>query len=57
MRKELTAEPEELLLYDYEYPASSIANRPASPRDSARLMVVEKNSDKPVFSVFSDIGS
>ncbi len=56
MRRELIADPEELLLYDFQYPASAIADAPASPRDSARLMVVDKNNDEPIFSIFSDLG-
>ena len=28
-------------LFDFELPASSIALRPASPRDSARMLVVQ----------------
>jgi S-adenosylmethionine:tRNA ribosyltransferase-isomerase len=32
-------------LFDFELPASSIALRPASPRDSARMLVVRPDSD------------
>ena len=42
---------------DYTLPSELIANRPISPRDSARMMVINRSSKKITESVFSDIGS
>ncbi len=41
--------------FDYVLPEGLIAQRPASPRDSARLLVVPKNSKKFEHRVFTDI--
>lgn len=35
--------------YDYEFPQDSIAQKPASPRDSAKLLIYDRNT-KEVFS-------
>lgn len=40
---------------DYKYPSELIAEHPVSPRDSARLMVVNRNSKKIAESAFSEI--
>jgi S-adenosylmethionine:tRNA ribosyltransferase-isomerase len=42
--------------YDYELPPECIAQRPAEPRDSSRLMVLERASGEIRHSVFSNIG-
>jgi len=40
--------------YDYVLPADQIAQVPAEPRDSARLLVV-KDSDSPIHAIFRDL--
>ena len=42
--------------YDYHLPKEQIANRPASPRDSARLFVYNTKTDEVAFDVFGGIG-
>jgi S-adenosylmethionine:tRNA ribosyltransferase-isomerase len=42
--------------YDYDLPDTSIANTPASPRDSARLFVYDTASDTITFDTFRNIG-
>ncbi len=34
----------DLSLYEYELPAEMIAQRPAEPRDSSRLMILQRDS-------------
>ena len=46
-----------LASFDYELPESSIAQKPSSPRDNARLMTVQRKTGKTSDAVFSDIGS
>ncbi|MFA6523132.1 MAG: tRNA preQ1(34) S-adenosylmethionine ribosyltransferase-isomerase QueA [Candidatus Peribacteraceae bacterium] len=47
---------EELLgLYDYDYPRDLIAQAPASPRDSARLLVFDRSSKHMEDAIFHDI--
>lgn len=46
-----------LRLYDYALPPELIANAPASPRDSARLLVYNRTSGEIINSVFRDIGT
>ena len=41
--------------FDYELPADLIANTPVEPRDSSRLMIMDKSSDALVHRCFSDI--
>lgn len=49
--------PESILKqYDYALPPELIANKPAVPRDSARILVYDKRLKKPVFNVFANIG-
>ena len=51
--------PETRLLtsdFDYELPPELIAQHPAEPRDSARLMVVDRASGEVSHSVFREIG-
>ncbi|MDD5099052.1 MAG: tRNA preQ1(34) S-adenosylmethionine ribosyltransferase-isomerase QueA [Candidatus Colwellbacteria bacterium] len=45
----------ELAFYDYDYPEELIATSPASPRDSARLMVVSKEGKVKDIATFADI--
>ncbi|MCK6462644.1 MAG: tRNA preQ1(34) S-adenosylmethionine ribosyltransferase-isomerase QueA [Candidatus Pacebacteria bacterium] len=40
--------------YDYQYPKELIAQSPASPRDSARLMIYNRKSDKVFFDIFAN---
>lgn len=42
---------------DYNLPSELIASHPITPRDSARMMVVDRSNKKITESVFSDIGS
>ena len=42
--------------YDYDLPAARIAQRPAVPRDSARLLVLDRARDAIEHRVFRDIG-
>ena len=41
--------------YDYEFPEELIANAPANSRDSARLLVYDRNEKKPRDDVFQNI--
>lgn len=41
--------------YNYHLPEGLIANRPASPRDSARLFVYDTKTDEVYFDVFRNI--
>lgn len=42
--------------YYFELPDSFIATKPAEPRDTSKLMVIEKSSDKISHSTFKNIG-
>jgi S-adenosylmethionine:tRNA ribosyltransferase-isomerase len=47
---------EELLRqYDYQFPPQMIAKEPASPRDSARLLIYKRKDQSVVFDRFSNI--
>jgi S-adenosylmethionine:tRNA ribosyltransferase-isomerase len=41
--------------YDYKFPKELIAQEPARPRDSARLMVYNRRSGQVIFDVFTNI--
>lgn len=41
--------------FDYEFPASAVAQAPASPRDSARLLVHRRADGRNFFARFSDL--
>src|SRR5688572_14710371 len=43
-------------LFDYPLPSSAIAQTPAEPRDSSRLLVLHRASGKVEHSHFRDIG-
>ena len=43
-------------LFDYELPADLIAQQPAEPRDSSRLLVLHRTSGHIEHRVFGDIG-
>ncbi|MCL4406215.1 MAG: tRNA preQ1(34) S-adenosylmethionine ribosyltransferase-isomerase QueA [Patescibacteria group bacterium] len=45
-----------LALYDYSFPEMAIAQKPASPRDSARLLVYNRKTGKIAFDIFRDLG-
>jgi S-adenosylmethionine:tRNA ribosyltransferase-isomerase len=42
-------------LYDYKFPASLIAQSPATPRDSAKLLVYNKKSGKVFYDIFRNL--
>lgn len=42
--------------YDYEFPATLIAQKPASPRDSAKLLVYDRASGSTTETTFAHIG-
>lgn len=42
-------------LYDYEFPKELIASKPASPRDSAKLLVYARNDSKIRHDVFRNL--
>ena len=44
-----------LLDYDYELPENLIGQLPRTPRDSARLMTIDKNKNKIEHKIFSEI--
>ena len=44
-------------LYDYDLPQEMIAQRPADPRDSSRLLVLHRDSGAIEHRAFSDIGT
>jgi S-adenosylmethionine:tRNA ribosyltransferase-isomerase len=48
---------ETLALYDYAFPPDRIAQAPANPRDSARLLVYDRESRSVAWSAFRDIGA
>ncbi len=41
--------------YDYKFPEELIAQKPASPRDSARLLICDRASGKIKYDVFSNL--
>lgn len=41
--------------FDFEYPESLIASRPAEPRDSSRLLVIDRSKDTIEHKTFRDI--
>ena len=41
--------------YEYDLPEELIANRPIRPRDSSRLLIVDKKSGKVDLGFFSDL--
>ncbi len=41
--------------YDYKFPDSLIAQEPAHPRDSARLLIYENGSKRITHSIFTDL--
>lgn len=43
-------------LFDYELPSSFIAQQPAEPRDSSRLMVLHREGGRIEHRIFRDIG-
>ena len=43
-------------LFTYDLPAELIAQAPAEPRDSSRLLVLDRTADKLVHATFRDIG-
>jgi S-adenosylmethionine:tRNA ribosyltransferase-isomerase len=43
--------------YDYRLPTELIATEPAEPRDSARLLIVDRKSGEITHTIFSDIFS
>ncbi len=48
---------EELRRFDYTIPPELIANKPAHPRDSAKLVVLERATGKVTWTTFRDIGN
>lgn len=53
----MTAPLEQLLHeYDYTFPEALIAQKPASPRDSAKLLVYDRESDSTLETTFAHIG-
>jgi S-adenosylmethionine:tRNA ribosyltransferase-isomerase len=46
-----------LSFYDYRFPADLIAQTPASPRDSARLLVHDRKTGKTFWDTFRNIGN
>lgn len=45
-----------LEFYDYKFPERLVAQKPASPRDSAKLLVYDRKSGKSEIDVFKNIG-
>ncbi len=45
-----------LARYDYDLPGELIANAPASPRDSAKLLVHNRKTDRTDWTTFAQIG-
>jgi len=42
--------------YDYRFPAELIANKPAHPRDSAKLLVYDRKTEAVNFDTFKNLG-
>ncbi|MHB9019985.1 MAG: S-adenosylmethionine:tRNA ribosyltransferase-isomerase, partial [Minisyncoccota bacterium] len=45
-----------LNLYDYSVPSELIAKKPATPRDSAKLLVFKRKTKEIFFDKFSNLG-
>ncbi|HOB89883.1 MAG TPA: tRNA preQ1(34) S-adenosylmethionine ribosyltransferase-isomerase QueA [Candidatus Colwellbacteria bacterium] len=45
-----------LELYDYRFPEKAIAQCPASPRDSAKLLIYDRKTEKVFLDVFRNLG-
>lgn len=45
-----------LAKYDYSYPKELIAQTPASPRDSAKLLIYNRKTGEVIFDAFKNIG-
>ncbi len=45
-----------LKLYDYSLPSELIAKKPASPRDSAKLLVYKRKTNQAFFDTFKNLG-
>ncbi|MCK9352148.1 MAG: tRNA preQ1(34) S-adenosylmethionine ribosyltransferase-isomerase QueA [Candidatus Paceibacterota bacterium] len=43
--------------YDYAFDPTLIANEPASPRDSAKLLAYDRKTGTPLFDTFANIGN
>lgn len=54
--KSLSSFKEILRKYDYSLPVELIANKPAHPRDSAKLLVYDRKSRKVDFDTFKNLG-
>lgn len=44
-----------LASYDYQFPPELLAKEPASPRDSARLLIYNRKNDSVMFDTFANI--
>ncbi len=53
----MSALEDTLRLYDYDFPQELIAKAPASPRDSARLLVYDRRTGERHDAIFRDIGA
>lgn len=42
--------------YDYKFPPEAVAEKPAHPRDSAKLLVYDRKSGKVDFDIFKNLG-
>ncbi len=51
----MNTHPDPLAAYDYKLPAHLIAQKPADPRDRARLLVYHRSSDTVNFDTFANI--
>src|SRR5579883_2966741 len=52
-----TPEPYDINAYDYHLPPELIAQTPAEPRDSSRLLVLDRATGQITHSVFREIGA
>ena len=53
----MSADFEQLLgQYDYAFPPEAVAQKPAEPRDSARLLVCSRDNDERQYDVYRNIG-
>ncbi len=55
MKRSVTIDPNKLESYQYELPEKLIAQYPIEPRDSSRLLVVDKSSGQREDRIFKDI--
>lgn len=53
----MNSRPKQLRLYDYELPESFIAQAPAQPRDSSKLLVFDRRSGAIHIDVFRTLGT